>query len=552
MNLGISKDECGSILMRLHTKTPPENISPIFVETEAVKKVLKEIYGMRNTVSQGQEAGFLIIKADRGAGKTAVMQYLKENLSDELFFVYQEKSSVSPENLFRFFVNSIGRQQLTEAIHALSSDPLEVHRKLSEGGHNGTAIALAGLLDGEEDCWSWLSSRSPALRRLECGLRMVKNVSNNDALQALTTVVNLLAKQKPVIFAIDELESAFNELKRSEKSKLGNLFVDLINQRGLSNILFLFAATDPVYEQCFFTPEADAKGLKRRVEDATAILGLPTEKEAPLILEKILGLYACAYDVTFSASEIEQIKQNYDMPSVMPSFVVSYALRKGDKKVEDIDVETEMREKLKKKKRKRRDRSTLGKEFENAVGKLLEYIPDSDFHLAQTDAIAEGELLKKDISGLGKVQKYLDWSFRIENIDFWVETCITKKEDSIIPTPKALAVFAKTLYNKGSVGLFITHNYSHFSMGRGAGRVISRCPELKKCVGILNLDKEQYELLIGILNVEEKDLSNTAKFISEKIGLNQMIKDLRGGRHFFWQPTWGLTMRLDLNRKWRQ
>ncbi|KYK31955.1 MAG: hypothetical protein AYK19_16015 [Theionarchaea archaeon DG-70-1] len=536
MNLSISKDECRSILMRLHTKTPPENISPIFVETEAAKRVLEEIYRMLNTVSQGQEAGFLIIKADRGAGKTAVIQYLKENLFAEVFFVYLEKSPVSSENLFRFFINNIGRQQLVEAVRNLSSDPLEVHKNLSEGGHNGTAIALAGLLDTEEDCWSWLSSRSPALKRLKCGLRMVKNVSDDDALQALTTVVNLLARQKPVVFAVDELEGAFNELKESEKKKLGSLLVNLINQRGLSDILFLFAATDPVYERCFLTLEADAMGLRRRVEDATAILGLPTPEEVSLILERIFGIYTCAYDdIILSAAELEQIRQNYDKPSTMPSTVISYALKKGDRKVEEVRHEEEMRNKLvKKKRRKSRDRIALGREFEYAVGKLLEHIPKSDLHLAQTDAIAEGELLKKTIPGLGKIQKYLDWSFRIDTTRFWVETCITKKEDSVIPTPKALAIFAKTLYNEGSIGLFITHNHSHFSVGRGAGRVISRYPELKKCVGILNLDKEQYEILMGISNVDEKDLQKTVKYISEKIGLDQMIKDLRGGRHFFW------------------
>jgi hypothetical protein len=441
---------------------------------------------------------------------------------------------------------------LTEAVRALSSDPLEVYENLSEGGHNGTAIALAGLLDSEEDCWSWLSSRSPALRRLKCGLRMVRNISDDDAFHAFTTVVDLLARQKPVVFAVDELEGAFNELKQSEKSKLGNLFVNLINQRGLSKILFLFAATDPVYEQCFLTSEADAKGLKRRVEDATAILGLPTLDEVSLILEKIFSLYSSAFDVIFSASEIEQIKQNYDMPSVMPSFAVSYALKKGDRKVESIDIENEMKDRLTNNKRERRDRTTLGKEFEKAVGVLLKYIEESDFHVAQTDSIAEGELLKRAIPGLGKAQKYLDWSFRIGSIDFWIETCITKKENSVIPTPKALAVFAKTLYNKGSIGLFITHNYSHFSMGKGAGRVISRYPELNKCVGILNLDKENYELLMGILNVEEKDLPSTARFISKKIGLGQVIKDLRGGRHFFWQPTWGSTMQIGSSRRWKQ
>jgi hypothetical protein len=540
MNVELSKEECCSILMRLHVKVPPDRVSPIFVKTEASKLVLNRVFSWKETISKGEEPGFLVIKADRGAGKTAILQYLRESLSNDVIFVYQEKSSVSSEDLFRSFINNIGRKQLTEAARALSSDPLELYEMLSEGGHNGTAIALAGLLDSDNDCWNWLSSRSPTHRRLECGLGMVKNVTDNDALDALVTVVNVLTRKKPVIFAIDELEGAFNELKESEKGKLGNLLVNLINHPKFSRILFLFAATDPVYERCFLTPTADSTGLKRRVEDATSILGLPTPEEVVKILERILGLYTCAYGISISPAEMEQFKQGYEKLSTMPSFVVSYALQIGDSKTRDKQREEESERKLKPGKRKKRYTHTAeGREFEKAIGMLLQNIPGSELHLAQTDAIVEGQQLKGAISGLSKIQKHLDWSFRFDSADFWVETCITKKENSVIPTPKALAVFAKTLFNKGSIGLFITHNYTHFSVGRGAGRVIARHPEMKKCVGILNVSDEEYELLMGILDAEEKDRRELADYVSTKIGLYQMIKDLRGGRHFFWQPTWG-------------
>ncbi|MGC1122223.1 MAG: P-loop NTPase fold protein [Candidatus Methanofastidiosia archaeon] len=536
MNTGLSEDQCRSILMRLHVKVPPDKVSPIFVETEASRKVLDKVFSWTATISRGEAPGFLIIKADRGAGKTAILQYLKEKLSEDVIFVYQEKILVSPEDLFRSFVNNIRKTQLTEAARALSPDPLGLYEIVSDGGHNGTAIALAGLLESDNDCWNWLSSGSATLHKLKCGLRMVRNVNDTDALEALSTLVRVLTRKKPVIFAIDELESALNELRKSEKGKLGRLLVNLINHPRFSRILFLCAATDPVYERCFLTLEADSMGLKRRAEDATSVLGLPTSGEAIQILERILDLYTCAYGIRISIAEMDKIKQGYRKLSTMPSLVVSYALQVGNEKIDrPMPPNTPP--------------PTKGKKFEDAVGILLHYIPGSELHLAQTDAIPEGKQLKETIPGLSEIQQYLDWSFRLDSVNFWVETCTTKKENSVIPTPKALAIFAKTLFNKGSVGLFITHNYTHFSVGRGAGRVISRHPEMKKCVGILNVSDEDYEMLMGIMDVEEKDRKERADYISTKIGLYQMIKDLRGGRHFFWQPTWGPTSRESSKRR---
>lgn len=538
MNTWLSEDECRSILMRLHNKVPPDMVSPIFVKTEASRRVLDRISSMNETISNGEVPGFLIIKADRGAGKTAILQYLKENLSEDVVFVYQEKILISPEDLFRSFVNSIGRRQLTGAACALSPDPLGLYEIVSDGHHNGTAIALAGLLESDNDCWNYLSSGSPTLHKLKCGLRMVRNVNDSDALEALSTLVWVLTRKKSVIFAIDELESALNELRKSEKGKLGRLFVNLINHSGFSRILFLFAATDPVYERCFLTPEADSMGLKRRVEDATSVLGLPTMEEVELMLNRILDLYMWGYGITISGAEMDEIRQGYDGLSTMPSLVVSYAIKVGDEK---------------KGKSKYSNGGNIppveDKKFEEAVGMLLRYIPGSEQHIAQTDATREGEQLKETTPGLSEIQGYLDWSFRLDSVNFWVETCATEKENSVIPTPKALAVFAKTLFDKGSVGLFITHNYTHFSVGRGAGRVISRHPEMKKCVGILNVNDEDYEMLLGIIDVEEKDRRELADYISTKIGLCQMVKDLRGGRHFFWQPTWGPTSRQSSKRR---
>lgn len=533
----LTQNDANAILIRLRNKIPPERISPVFVKTRAATEVLDRARRMLRTVSEQKVPGFLVINARRGAGKTAVIQYLREQLQDEVFFIYQEKASTSPEDLFRYFVNRTGRQLITEVVRTLSSDPLEVQRILSEGGHNGAATALAGLLEDSPDAWNWLSSSSPSLPKLKCGLRLIKNVRDDSALDALATVVDLLTYQKPVVFAIDELESAFNELTENQKGKLRSLLVDLINHTGFSRIFFLFAATEHVYEQFIEEGEADIMGLTRRINDATAILGLPTREETRIILDRILHLYGIAYDFSFSDTDIRQIREKFNAPSSMPSDIISYALRKGDEKWEFLRnyerisgllrIESETIT-------KGLDQVILGRKFEEAVGLLLKFIPESLYHVSQPLTEREIEWLTKTVRGLKGIQKTVDWSFKLDLVDFWVEVCRTKKKESVIPSGKALAIFAKTLFNEGSAGLFITHNFSRFGVGRGAGSVVARFPELMKRVAILNLDEEQFKLLIGILGVKEEDRRFAAQFLFEKTGLGQMIEDLRGGRHFFW------------------
>jgi hypothetical protein len=534
---GSTQDDCKAILLRIRNKVPPERVSPLFVKTRVAKEVLDRAYGMFTVVSKKKSALRLIIKATRGAGKTAMIQYLGEQLQDEVFFVYQEKCSASTEDLFRYFVNRLGRQVLTEAVQAISSDPLEVHKILSERGHNGTAIALAGLLEKSPDAWSWLSISSPALIKLKCGLRLVKNVRDTDALDALATVVRLLNYQKPVIFAIDELEGTYNELTDRTRGKLRSLIVDLINYEEFSGILFLFAATGHVYEECFPTQEADDIGLKRRVEDATTVLGLPTREEVRIILERILYLYAHAYDFNFSEGEIRRIGEEFKAPSTMPSDIISYALTKADEKWEFLKDYKRITTLLKTESEiitKGLDHAVLGRKFEEAVGMLLKFLPGSEYHVSQSPTDTEIEWLSKTVRGLKEIQKTVDWSFKFDLIEFWIEVCGTRKKDSVIPSEKALAVFAKTLFNEGSAGLFITHNFSRFGVGKGAGSVIARFPELMKRVAILNLDEEQFKLLVGILGVKDEDRRLAAQFLFERIGLNQMVEDLRRGKHFFW------------------
>ena len=539
---GLTQDDAKAILLRLRQRIPPERISPIFVKTRAAKEVIFKTHDRlktvsKETVSEYKKPVFLIINATRGAGKTAIIQYLRETKRDDVYFVYQEKSSTSAEDLFRYFVNRAGRDVITEAVRSLSEDPIEVHEILSEKGHNGTATALAGLLEDNVDAWNWLCSSSPALPKLKCGLRLLKNVRDHDALDALATVVRLLARQKPVIFAIDELEGAFNELTAKQKNKLRSLLLSLINSEKFSRILFLFAATDHVYEKCFLSTEANTMGLKRRVTGATTILGLPEREEARKILERVLALYSLAHGFTFSESDIRRIREKYDAPSTMPSDIIGYALKKADEKWEFIRRYRELMESLEKTSKKIIKGLTptmLGRTFEEAVGTLLRFLPDAEYHIPHIDATTEGEWLAREVRGLRKIHKVLDWSFRLGAMSFWIEVCNTKKKDSVIPSEKTLAVFAKTLYNEGSAGLFITHNFDRFGVGRGAGKVIARYPELMKRVAVLNLDEEQFNLLIGILGIEEENRQYAAQFLFEKIGLDQMIEDLRGGKHFFW------------------
>ena len=533
----LSQDEAKAILLRLRAKIPPEKISPIFVETRAAKEILNRAHDIWKTVSELGETGYLIVNATRGAGKTAIIQYLREQLHDSVFFVYQEKASTSAEDLFRYFVNRVGKEAITDAVRNLSSNPEEVHKIVSKQGHTGTAIALAGLLEDNPDAWNWLSVGSPSLPKMKCGLRLVRNVRDKDAFDALATIAGLLSREKPIIFAIDELEGAFNELTEKQKGNLRTLLVDLINYTRFSHVFFVFAATDHVYEKFFLSPESDASGLTRRTSDITAILGLPDRGEARTILNRVLNLYARAHGFNFSESEVQRIRERFDAPSTMPSDIISYALKKADDKWEFTKRNRETGESLKKASQeimKGLEPSALGRKFEEAIGSLLRFLPEAEFHIPHIDATVEGEWLSREIKGLKKIHKVLDWSFRLDSMDFWIEVCSTKKKESVIPSKKVLAVFAKTLYNEGSAGLFVTHNFDRMGVGRGVGKVIARYPELMKRVAILNLDEEQFRLLLGILGVEEEERRFAAKYLFEKIGLDQMIEDLRGGKHFFW------------------
>jgi hypothetical protein len=534
----LSQDDAEAILLRLRLKIPPDRITPTFVKTRTSQKILDKAHNMLDAISKLEIPGFLIIKAIRGAGKTAILQYLKEQFQDEVFFAYLEKSSTSAENLFRFFVNRTGKQTIKEAVQTLSTDPMEVYNTLSEVGHNGTAIALAGLLEDNPTAWSWLSTRAPFLIKLDCGLRLTRNVRDEEGLDALATVVKLLAYQKPVVFAIDELEGAYNELSKRSKVKLQSLLVDLVNHTKFSRILFLFAATEHVYEKCFESEKADETGLTRRATDSTSVLGLPNKDETRRILERVLYLYSLAKGFEFTKTEIRRIKGNFNVIEAMPSDTISYALQRADEKwgiIQNHDKIINLLETESEKITEGISPIMLGRKFEEAVGLLLEYFPDTEFHIPQPDVAKENEWLSRKIKNLGKVQKYLDWSFRLDAKNFWVEVCTTEKKDSVIPSEKAVAMFAKTLFNEGSAGLFFTHNHQErFSAGRGAGRVYARNPELKKRVAILDLDDEQLKLLIGLLGVEEEDRKIAAQFLFEKTGLEQIIKDLESGKHFFW------------------
>lgn len=532
----LSSEDAKSCLQILRSKIPPHPISPLFVETGAAKRILKRAYEILESISKPNVPGILIVNATRGAGKTATIQYFGEQIEKKAFYIYQSKCSTSSEDLFRYLINSIGKEKLTQSVQYISTDPREAYEILSRNGHNGTAIALAGLLENNPHAWAWLSSSSPALPRLECGLRLVKNVRDKDAFDALSTVAGVLSKEKPIVFAIDELESAYDELTPKYQQKLRSMLLTLINYEKFSHISFIFAATETVYRNCFETVEANDMGLMRRATDNTVILGLPTREEFRVILEKVLHLYERAYEFNFSEIEIQQIREEYKDPSILPSNIIGHALRKGEEKVEILQKFQDIISKL-------QDHADtilkdtspleLGKIFEESVGIIVKYIPGSEYHIPQIDATKEGEWLKREVRGLKKIHKYLDWSFRCGLNDFWIEVCRTKKPEKVIPSEKAFALFAKTLYHEGSYGLFITHNFDHFGIGKGAGRVFGQFPELMKRVKILQLDDEQFNLLLGITKIEEVEKKIAAQFLLQKTGLLQTIEYLRGGKHFF-------------------
>jgi hypothetical protein len=539
MTEGLSVKESNDILLRLRDGNPPKRMKSIFVETRAAREILDDVQEKVKTISEGTEPAFLIMRATRGAGKTAMIRYLKEELGDRVFFVDLERFYTSGQDLFHQFVDAVGKSVMTEAVRNISLDPIKAYKVLSEEGHNGTAIALAGLLEDSPDAWNWLCSRASFLPRLKCGLKLVRNVRDVDALDALAAVVRVLARRKPVVLAIDELELTFNELGEKQRSKLRSLLVGLINCQKFSKILFLFAATDNVYQMCFRGKEAAAMGLLGKTEGATVPLDLPEKREVARILERILGLYAHARKFAFSKVEILEIKQEYvkAVGSALPRDIILYALRKGDEKWESLVGFVEIKKALEEASAKiiqESDIIRLGKKFEEAVGVLLAFTPGREIHLPQPDVTEEVERLKRQISGLGEIQKWIDWLLRINGKNIWIEVCITMKKDSALPSRKALAVLAKTLYDEGSFGLFVTHNFERFPAGGKITKVILRFLELRDRIDLMNLDEEEFRLLIGILGIDKEIRPRAAEFLLERTGFVQKIDKLMSDEYSFW------------------
>lgn len=535
----LSREESSDILQCLREGIPPQKISPIFVKTRAVREVLGKAHEGLRTVKNGAVPAFLIIRATRGAGKTAIIRYLKEELQESVFFVDLEKFYASGEDLFHQFVDGVGRSVIVQAVQGVSSDPITAYKVLSEKGHNGTSIALAGLLEDSLDAWNWLCSGASSLPKLKCGLKLVKNVRDEDALDALATVIGLLARQRPIVLAIDELESTFNELKEKQRAKLRSLLVELINCQKFTKVFFLFAATDRVYEECFKKGGAPTMGLLQRTINITSTLDAPRSEEVAMILERILHLYEHAREFIFSEANLRRIRQESlkSMTSQTPRDIILYALKKGDEKWELSRGYEKIREMLNAASAgilKESDAIGIGKRFEEAVGLLLESVPEKEFLVPQPDVAVEGNWLANLTSGVKGFQKFLDWSVRINSKDLWIEVCITKRENSVIPPKKVIAILAKTLYHDGSAGLFITHNYKRFGIGGDTWGIMTRYPELKKRIAILNLEKEDYRLLMGILGIEKEYRKEASEFLFVKTGLEQRIEELRSEKHFFW------------------
>lgn len=533
---GLSIEESSNIILCLRNGNPPRRMNPVFVKTRAAREILDDVQEKLETISKGTEPAFLIIRATRGAGKTAIIRYLKEELGNRVFFVDLERFYVSGQDLFHQFVDAVGKSVLTEAVRNISSDPIEAYKILSEEGHNGTAIALAGLLEESPDAWNWLCSRASFLPRLKCGLKLVRNVRDVDALDALAAVVRVLARLKLVVLAIDELELTFSELGGKQRRKLRSLLVELINCQKFSKILFLFAATDNVYEMCFRGEEAAVSGLLGKTAGITISLDLPTREEIARILERTLHLYAYTRNFAFSKTEIDGIKQEYvkAVGSALPRDIILYALRKGDEKWESMGDFVEIRKALEAASAKIIQESNiirLGRKFEEAVGVLLAFVPGGEFPVPQPDVTDEVNQLLIQISGLGGIQKCIDWLLHKDGKDIWIEVCITEKKDRALPSKKALAVLAKALYNEGSFGMFVTHNFERFPAGGKMTKMILKFRKLRKIIYLMNLDEEEFRLLIGIIGIDQRDRSHAARFFFEKTGFVQETEKLINGEY---------------------
>ncbi|MBU7001801.1 MAG: hypothetical protein HXS51_13625, partial [Theionarchaea archaeon] len=276
---------------------------------------------------------------------------------------------------------------------------------------------------------------------------------------------------------------------------------------------------------------------------ATVPLDLPEKKEVGRILYRVLRLYARARELTFSEAEIREIKQEYSktMSSALPRDIILYALEEGDKKWEFTQGHERIREALEAASTKiiqESDVIRLGKRFEEAVGVLLAYVPGGEFPISQPDATDEGNQLRSQVTGLGGFQKCIDWLLRKDGKDVWIEVCITKRRDSTLPSKKALAVLAKTLYNDGSFGLFVTHNYERFPAGGKITKTILKFRGLEKRVHLMNLDEEEFGLLIGIVGIDQEDRYHAARFFFEKTGFVRETEKLINGEYPLFGTSW--------------
>ena len=533
----LSSSECKRVLgfWRQGVPPPPELIDKVMVMTEGMRRAIERIKSEFELV-EGGAFRFLVIVNPRGAGKTTLLRYLEKELGDRAHYLYTEVTPTSAEMIFREIVRLLGRERLEEIVRKRYDSPLSLYNEVSslKGAHTGVAIALAGLHEGSDDCWSWLSVGSPSLKKLKCGLRMVRNLRESEALNALRTLLSVI--EEPVVVAFDEVQLALSGLSEREKEGMIRSLVDMIN-RGMEGLMVLFGATEDAYEEVFEGDYSKQTGLSGRIAASTIRLGPPTLEERRKFFEKALRVFECAYSMSLSKEEVERIRERVSSsisPEAMPRDILIGTILELEKI--ELGEERKILEEACKVGREELSRlsgSELGKRFQENLSvmfSLLDWVED-----VQTEVDAEEEiryLLEKARIPAAKVEKSVDIGFKYKGEYFWVEAAHSEREKPL-PLKKVVAVCSKSL--KGGYGLFLTHNIMGFTCRRGAWKIFSRLPSLRRKVAAVRLGDEVFQALMGLHLLPEEEKKEAAAAIFEFSGLREVLEDLLGGRHFLSQ-----------------
>jgi len=545
-----------AILNSLRNAVPPDPISSVYVETETYRKFEERAIKILKGVKEGN-FGLMSIVAPRGYGKTGLIKYFGEKYTDEYFFIYETRCPTSRLGLFRSFINRLGKKNLTNIITNLFTDPLDAYRTIvDENGHVGVAVALAGLLEKDDNCWIWLSRGSSRLYRLKkSGLTMQRNIRENEAIFAMKTITSLIGRIKPVIYALDEVESAYRDIKgtRQEESFL-TMWVDIINEAP-SYLFLLLSFTRQVYNALFESMEkagsiAESTGAKRRIESAYYSLEAPNLNEFRRMFEKsVLIPIENAYGVKIDRKRLESIWNDVEKclkktrePTPHDLIRCSLTLLEtAAMKLKGIDDDAKKLEKIGERFYELYSGPMLGVKFQEAFDKFLKQLDAVESVYREVSARVEVAKLREYMQQIGlsisKAEESVDFQFNFINRTIYAEVCITKRGPASLPLNKVIALCAKVLYNPNTYGIFIVHGFNRFTLKHGAWEMFTYNQDLIKRVFVINLDRSQCARLLGLLDMKD-DLSRFAKMLDTMIGLTSYLKQLIEGKLLLPQE-WG-------------